>query len=62
MSIPAELNVVEDDETVRVCAMLIIPFITEFDITVNLATSDDTGTYVCILVLSVTLIPTRIIL
>ena len=41
MSVPAVLSVAEDEETVQVCATLSLG--TEVDITVTLATSDDTG-------------------
>ena len=43
MSVPAVLSVVQNERTVQVCATLITPFVTEFDITVTLATSDGTG-------------------
>ena len=46
MSVPAVLSVVQNERTVQVCATLITPFVTEFDITVTLATSDGTGMYV----------------
>ena len=42
------LNVAEDGGTVQVCATLITPFVTEFDITVTLATSDGTGINMCV--------------
>ena len=42
------LNVAEDEGTVQVCATLITPFVTEFDITVTLATSDGTGINMCV--------------
>ena len=43
VSVPDVLSVAEDEGTVQVCATLITPFVTEFDITVTLATSDGTG-------------------
>ena len=46
VSVPDVLSVAEDEGTVQVCATLITPFVTEFDITVTLATSDGTGMYV----------------
>ena len=44
MSVPEELNVVEDEGTVQVCATLNIQlYTTAVDINVTLATSDGTG-------------------
>ena len=43
MSVPDVLSVAEDEGTVQVCATLITSFVTEFDITVTLATSNGTG-------------------
>ena len=43
VSVPDVLSVAEDEGTVQVCATLITPFVTEFDITVTLATSNGTG-------------------
>ena len=39
VSVPDMLSVAEDEGTVQVCATLITPFVTEFDITVRLVTS-----------------------
>ena len=44
MSIPAVLNVVENEETVQVCATINTQFIdTVVNVTVTLSTSDGTG-------------------
>ena len=43
MSVPDVLSVAEDEETVHVCATLITPFVTKFDVTVTLATSNGSG-------------------